>query len=121
MYPAASRPQGWILVSVTKRDKCRENGGGFYRYTCVSMSMFVYKAQCSCETWAGLSYVAVTLQSFHFKAFSLGPNLSKRTSLLLEPVLGHMLEQTWEQREPISTQAVMKGSSLGNLTSLVML
>lgn len=94
MYPAASRPQGWILVSVTKRDKCRENGDGFYRYTYVSVSMFVYKAQCSSETWAGLSYVAVTLQSFHFKAFSLGPNLSKRTSSFLEPVLGRMLEQT---------------------------
>lgn len=36
-------------------------------------------------------------------------------------ILGYKLEQTYEQRETISTKAVMKGSSLGNLTSLVML
>lgn len=81
-----------ILVSATRWDECRENGDGFYIY----MSMCVYKAQCSSETWASLFYVAVTLQSFHFKAFSEGPNLSKRTSSLLELVFQHMLEQTYE-------------------------
>lgn len=28
-----------ILVSATKRDKCRENGDGFYSYTYISMSI----------------------------------------------------------------------------------
>lgn len=89
-----------------------------YTHTHIYMSMCMYKSQCFSKTWTS---VAVALQSFHFKTFSLGLNLSKRISSFLEPVLGYMLEQIYEQREPISTQAVMKGSSLGKLTSLVML
>lgn len=82
-------PEGqWILIS------SQATGLGFlsvpqrgmsagiieidFLYICIYMNICVYKAQCSSEIWAGLSYAAVTLQSFHFKTFSLGPNLSKK-------------------------------------------